>query len=366
MITPKENKNKASSAGPVAVFAVTFVLLLSGAGLLISTYFPPRVWNFLDKKRVYHDNAAKINTVFIGTSLIFHQIDSLLFDKVMSVQGCQSYSFNFGYGAGTLLEVNSTLNEISNYSDRHNIRLIIEPQFAKLRAENINSNRFLESLTFQNLPLLSAEIDEIQSSDTENNSRWFSLLTSYWISITKKVLIRNFRIGFASKTFFNNQPIGIDRNRVKYIKAYRGFSYLDSMKSNYSAKHHKDFTESEIYQKWGDTISRLSAYKKKDNTRISVLSYLDFRSISPQVRNFSTVYLILPPQLIRRWPDRVEWRSKPKRMNFNVVSFDYGSTPELYAKHLWFDKWHMNKMGAEKMTAMLARSVCAFERSQAR
>jgi hypothetical protein len=79
---------------------------------------------FYEKQAYYEANKNNINTVFLGSSLTYRQVNSQLFDSLNSLDGINTSSYNLGYDAATLAETYTTIKYVLD-NKQENLKTIV-------------------------------------------------------------------------------------------------------------------------------------------------------------------------------------------------------------------------------------------------
>lgn len=78
---------------------VVLVIAVSGSSLILSNYLLPEFWARTEPKvklAYWKKHGSEYNTVFIGSSRIFHQVNPRLFDSLANANNISVNSFNLG------------------------------------------------------------------------------------------------------------------------------------------------------------------------------------------------------------------------------------------------------------------------------
>lgn len=329
---------------------IKIAILLSLAGVINGAVFRffqlPFSWgnsSFYNKETYWRKNQTQYNTIFVGTSRTFRQINPVLFD---SITNHETQSFNFGVIGISAAQVYYYLDKIIGNREAH--------------------------LKYVFLELTDFDIGSTENMHTINEKYWLNL-SDWWFTIN---CIVQSNYGFREKIkglFFNTIPF-IEQllkfDMLKDVWQFKiaapnslvlgenstGFVPAEEEKMNPEAlleKRNAFLKDTSI----NETRSRYSTnvFNKTVRTKLVSAHLIKLTSLISRLHKMGIeVFVLLPPrmrevQYANTIPIFENITGSPK---INLA--DGAQLPEFYEMRYSFDAGHLNKEGAEIFTRKLA------------
>jgi len=327
----------------LAVFFLLFTILLLSSDAMIS-YEGSREALFIEKLQYFKKNKENFDTVFLGSSLTYRNINPLIFD---SITGLDSY--NFGRGALVGSEKKHILISMLNDGVFDGIKyLICESGFYYNNSRQRVSG---EGIYFYTLKDYLLDLDFIFFSKTDFLSRLDDFLT-----ITAHFLKSRIKIQAPAEIEH------LSRRLRQGIKSSQGFFAIDDQFRRKVTKKRKRFLKDpEMYIKEQvDNMKMIDDARRKEQVPKSMLAiYNDLIELSHD-RGVSLLFLFFPQNLSSEKSSEMYYTPAiiSKLYSAHVIDLsDLTQMQELLLPEYYYDERHLNGKGAEIFTTYLADTI---------
>ncbi len=340
--------SRIKSAIHLGIFAAAF----AGTALLLGRFLPPPTVPAVSEKLAYYAaHADEIDTVFLGSSRIYHQIDTALFDQILREHGRESRSFNFGIDGMFSPEDSYLCEQILALKPKALRRIIVE-----------NSGFFFGG----------------------PDHKPDSIRAAYWHDWTRfKLLASQAFRGFGKKFRWSKSRMFVTENWAR-IQAFtlhcellvrratnlgRAVDIRSPLNNEYLGPHRDGY----VPARWVGTAQDLEFFEKKLEERLRPAKEQKWdapsdsmlrATLQPIVQaGLKPIVLISPTTLSRRkyLNDQFESGAGPVA----VLDFsDPEKWPELFKREYRLDRSHLTPPGSEIYTRELAKRFIELEKGK--
>ena len=305
----------------------------------------PTFWgnDIFDSKFTYLDDSEnEFDTFFIGTSRINNHINPIFFDKLMGNK--ITNSFNLGCPGSVGLEKRMAIKEIIN-SSKHNTKLIFveQPHFPVPRGRNANTTRGLYFYNFSNW-ICSMKFEMKERSTFMNKFYAFSNSISYLLKNITHYSLLSDEISRLQK--------GASKNRVENQAKKLGFhALLEGTDNKGEIKRRQELMrDTSILNKRYHGANRVfNTDPKKLHENTFLTQELNNLIKYGEERGVKIVYLLLPKSAeINYEVAYPTFLNLPEKNRINLA--DPEKYADFYDLEYSFDRAHLNKKGANKLT----------------
>jgi len=349
--------------GVASLFATA---ALTGAGLP----YPEQIWHRKLEHLARHGDS--IDTVFVGSSLVYRHIDPAVFDAVMERGGTPTSSFNLGLPGMTPLELDFVIERLARFApDRLRTVWISPPRLALDTLPDANVPR---TVNLHDPKRLARVLELVRASDL-TLGRKLRVAGAHAVVTLRNVL----RVGTGHELLRRelagtdeDRRRGADEREAEFRAALgpggNGFAPLADAQGDpllarrarmWSRGGRRDFARG-LRERRRDGPPQVALPGGLDTLLTGVTRRVTSAGWEPV---FFTHPLVLPDlpaaQYVQLWAPRGE-ASPPLVLDFT----DPLLAPELFDAELHFDLQHLNARGAALFTERLAQSFLA-RRAQA-
>lgn len=333
----------------LTLFVAVFAMVAAGLSLYMRATSPmPDMVVLSPKLEIYRADAAKYDTVFIGTSRTLYHIVPETIATSAEAQGCQAPAvFNFGVHGLTGAEQDWLIAEVLKAGDGHLRRVILEDPLPEARAPGDVSNT--RSRFFHGPALYKANLDSILSFPESTAKRLFRTgIFAYGVGYDLS------GVGRASERAFPDTAADGESDVPKF-RLEHGFEALDEIMDDSIEARRQDFldqpekfTEALEKYSWGDSPN-LDARAKY---MIGKLRALEERGLAV------TLYVSPDPLELDRTP-QVGKKVEELAPDLHVVNYNRPDAfPDFFARSLWQDFSHVTREGATLLSAQIGTDFC--------
>lgn len=332
---------------PTVLFAGTFTLCSAVLSQTLRAATPmPEMAVLSDKLAAWKTDAAKYNTVFIGTSRTFYHIDPAAVEAAAAAKGCPDVrAFNFGVFGLTGAELDWMVDEI------------LETPGANLRTV-----------------ILEDPLPQPRTMDdaTNERARWFhgpaywrgalANIESYPESMPKRV----FRTGiFAYGAAFDLSGAGLGaalafpaaNAEAKEPRELlrRGFEPLGSVLTDNIVERRAEF----VNDPEGFTAA-LSRYGAPSNEAVDArAAYIAGRLKAIEARGVSAAFYVSPDLAELDRTPRVGDAVRALDPSLDVMNYNRPDQyPDIFERDVWHDFSHLLPEGAGRLSAHIGSDLC--------
>ncbi len=303
------------------------------------------------KARHLAEHGSDYDTLFVGSSQVYRQIDVALFDRELAREGIRTRSYNLGLPGMRFFETLARLAELLEAESSPWRTLVIELQDADpdLRPENERSRRDLGWHT----PAVT----------------WIACRT-VWDSprslLEKLALVRRHLLEGALHVTSQGEGLPaalalLDRVRAPEDGTPGGFLPLELDPSPGTVERRREFLEeltrnrAWLDERWRDLCASDALPTEADLPSPAAQEALRNLVTNARARGVEPVFVLLPPSDRRR---REMLAARERGILPNLIDLE---SPESYPEFhrqlsLRYDEHHLNQAGAARLTSLLARS----------
>lgn len=322
----------------LGLFLVGYLVMINCAKYI----FPPSFsWGneYFSQKREDYAKAGNINTLFIGSSRIYRQVNPAIFDSIVNASHPAQpvHSFNFGSPATFAPETYLYCEELINRTNGLQ-NVFLELNSIPELTDNIFSIRGSAWLDSRQALFVGGEL--LHSNDRPNRLSELRYLTAAYLQ--NMLTVRN---------------LGYVRKKVGFASGPHGDGYysLDSQfVQHYSAESFKEHTafvkDSTVVRNRAEKISHdLAAYTEEAQPDPHLQRLLALYELCKS-KNIRLFFIVTPRMLDNRVLDMARRLPASSVLDYS----DPARYPEFYAVANSFDHGHLNNKGATLFTAKLA------------
>lgn len=339
--------NSLSRYLPAVLFAGTFTLCAAALSLALRTATPmPQMAVLSDKLAAWKADAAKYDTVFIGTSRTFYHIDPSAVEAAATANGCPDMrAFNFGVFGLTGAELDWLTGEILDAPGARLRTVVIEDPLPQPRT-----------------------MDEA----TNERARWFhgpdywdgalANIESYPESLPKRI----FRTGiFAYGAAFDLSGAGLgaalafppaDKPAEGGLDlSMRGYEPLGSVLTDNIVARRREFIDNP--QGFADALARYGA--ASDEAVEARAAYIAGRLQAIEAKGVQAAFYVSPDLAELDRTPRVGEAVRALDPSLTVLNYN---RPDQYAdifeRDVWHDFSHLLPEGAARLSAHIGADLC--------
>lgn len=332
--------------------AVIGVVAFVATALCLHALLPfPEITGVSSKLRFYDAHKDQFDTVFIGTSRVYHQISPEIFDRTMAASGMPARSFNLGV---------SGMHPPESF-------LVLE--------------RFL-ALRPTKLKWVLIEFEEVQASWSVERRGTHRLL--YWhnwhltsMAIRKTINPTGTEALHKTALRFLHSLDTVGLHLHLFAQNLGNVGAAADVTDAVAIARHPNFVAYELgkrhdgYRPAGDPITadKVQEYRTslaqamKETTPQAIDPYAEeeYRKAARRIRAFGAIPVFVIPPTLPQIPLRFRESPEPPGaiMRFN----DVGAYPAFYEPAVRFDKGHLSRAGAELYSEKLAQRFAAEVRA---
>jgi hypothetical protein len=348
--------------GVASLFATS---ILTSRGLP----YPDQVWH-RKLEHLARGTAGEVDTVFVGSSLVYRHVDPVVFDGVVERGDEQSKSFNLGLPGMTPLELDFVIERLVRDAPDGLRRVWISPP--RLSIDTLPDANVPRTVNLHDVPRIVRVLELIRASDLPPR-RKLRVAAAHTVVTLRNVLrvgtgyegLRRVLTGTAAE-----RQVAADEREAEFQKALgpNGDGYspleeaggdpaLERRARNWARGGRRDFARG------------LREYRQNGRTEVPMPGGLDelLTILTERVRDagwepvFFTHPLVLPDlpqaQYVQSWAPTGE---APAPIVFDFTDPDGSDgAPELFDPELHFDLQHLNARGARLFTESLAQRYLA-------
>ena len=333
-----------AASGSVATTAVGLGSFLATC-LCIHAVLPlPEITGVSSKLRFYNAHRDEFDTVFIGTSRVYHQISPEIFDRTMAENGIPTRSFNLGV---------SGMHPPESF-------FVLE--------------RFL-ALKPSRLKWVFIEFEEVQAGWLVERRGTHRLLYWHnwhltWMTIRKTIDPTGSDpfSKIAARLFQSLEAVGLHLRL--YAQHLANVGAASDVREALSVARHPDFIAGELgqrhdgYRPAGDpmtpekvrdyTASLERAMTETMPQPIDPYAEEEYRKAARTIRGLGATPVFIIPPTLPQVP--LQFRERPKPPGTVTAFNDAKAYPALYEPAIRFDKGHLSRAGAELFSKTLAET----------
>ncbi len=336
------------------LFLFAFVFAMVSASL--SLYFRatssiPDMAVLSPKLEIYRMDAARYDTVFIGTSRTLHHIVPESIADAAEKAGCEAPSiFNFGVPDLTGAEQDWLIGEVIKSGQGHLTRLVLEPPGPEASTPaNINSTR---ARFFHGPDFYQAHLDSIRSLPESLSKR---LLRG---SVLAYAIGRDLSgLGQAAERAFSVETTPVP-NTIQKFRREHGFEAFDEATSESIGAHHQSFINQP--EKFSEALER---YRQPDRPNLNARAeYMIAKLRTLQSQGLSVVLYISPDPLTLDSTAQLGKTVAGLAPDIPVFNYNRPDTyPALFERNNWHELSHASRTGANRVSAQIGSDLCNNE-----
>lgn len=321
----------------ITLIVLSIVLISLAINVAIYAFIDPssrtESVNYLEKIKFLKENKNSFDTVFFGSSMVYNQIDPMLYDSLTGHK-----SFNFGLPACFPPTCTKKFNRFFEAIKDSNIKTVFfEMQNLTPIGGNYNSEE-----AYYNFPA----VYDFESIFFHSGEFKFETLQRYVQALLNKYT-RGLRLFFYQKKLFDDS----------HLKDDCGFFSLDDETRNYAKVRRKSFLKDPVIK----NIEWNGKYAYKANRKISWYQNYLSRVLAKCKSDGINVILIISPSshvnmIYQQHPIFFE-KNKLPILDFTSKK----QNPALYQVDKFFDNTHLNKSGTELYTRMIVEKVSSLD-----
>jgi len=333
----------------LSLFAVVFALVASGLSLYMRATSPmPDMVVLSPKLEIYRADAAKYDTVFIGTSrTLYHIVPDTIADAAEAV-GCDVPSvFNFGVHGLTGAEQDWLMAEVLKAGKDHLTRIILEDPLPEARTPgDVSSTR---SRFFHGPALYKANLDSILSFPESTAKRLFrSGIFAYGVGYDLS------GVGRAADRAFPVDEADV-QNDVPKFRLEHGFEALDEVTSDSIEARHQEFLAQP--EKFAEALEK---YSWGDSPNLEARARYMINKLRALQNDGLEVALYVSPDPLEL--DRTpQVGKKVAELATDIPVLNYNrpdAYPALFERDIWQDFSHVSRTGANILSAQIGTDFC--------
>ncbi len=333
----------------LGLFSLVFAMVAAGTSLYLRAMSPmPHMIVLSPKLEIYRADAARYDTVFIGTSRTLYHIIPETIAQSAEANGCQAPAvFNFGIHGLTGAEQDWLIAEVLKSGKGHLSRIILEDPLPEARAPgDVSTTR---SRFFHGPDLYQANLDSILSFPESPAKRLFRTgIFAYGVGYDLS------GVGRAADRAFPEDAEDTAGDIPKFRREH-GFEALDEIDDDSIEARHQDFVDQpekfdEALEKysWGDSPN----LEARANYMIGKLRTVQEHGIDV------ALYVSPDPLELDRTP---QVGKKVAELAPDLTVFNYNrpdAYPALFERDLWQDFSHVTREGADQLSAHVGTDLC--------
>jgi len=333
----------------LTLFTIVFAMVAAGLSLYMRSTSPmPEMVVLSPKLEIYRAEAARYDTVFIGTSRTLYHIVPETIATSAETAGCKAPSvFNFGVHGLTGAEQDWLIEEVLKAGADHLTRIVLEDPLPEARTPaDVSSTR---ARFFHGPALYKANLDSILSFPESSAKRLFRAgILAYGIGYDLS------GVGRAADHAFPEISAEGESDVAKFRREH-GFEALDEVTSESIEARHQEFLAqpekfSEALEKysWGDSPN-LDA---RANYMIGKLRALE-------ARGFDVALYVSPDPLELDRTPQVGKRVEALASDIQVLNYNRPDAyPGFFVRDIWQDFSHVSREGATLLSAQIGTDLC--------
>ena len=302
------------------------------------------------------DNSFVPDSIFVGSSKTFRNVNPIVFDSVLSEHGCELCSYNFGQAGSRATEIPYILNRIFQKDVDQNIKFVFV-QLERLGWEyqdiNLNAKKIVRSHKLGTLSIISKHYWRDESLPLPAK-----IALVYRRAATFLRHQTNFGFGsdFVNRWLAHSWQIANFKKRASNMEA--GHLAFENESPKGYAKRHRDF-KSMIEQKATDrylpTIRQNGKVYCHPKSEIAVQL---IRKIIDQIEAHGATPVFVEPPPIQNGSVLFAYEQGIIK---NLIQLnDFSKHPEMFEHEFYFDKMHLNESGSTQFSTELATQFSEF------
>jgi hypothetical protein len=336
------------SLGYLLIFLVFFCTTFLGLRLFLP---PPDDEGIARKVEFIKKHRHEIDTLFIGSSRVYHGLNPKVFDAITAEAGLPTHSYNFGVDAMLPPETFYVADQILAaqlprlrwvFIELEDVQVSMQPEQSETR--RVRAWHDWKRTWIVTRKLLDADVNERWKQKRKRLAQnWRPLATHY------RLFLQNLANAGRSFDLTHFYPVEQDATPLQYEP--QGDGYAPTMVRMDAERQSK-------YRAWVAGDPAVARPREVDRYADRAFRYYvgRFRSIGATPVFFVTPgsAAILPSKFIEPQPAPV--------LAFN----DAKEFPSLYLENVRIDEGHLNAAGADEFTTLLARRFLSWKRNRKR
>lgn len=332
---------------PAVLFAGTFTLCAAVLSQALRATTPmPEMAVLSDKLDAWKADAAKYNTVFIGTSRTFYHIDPAAVEVAAAANGCRDVrAFNFGVFGLTGAELDWVVDEILE-TPGANLRMVIleDPLPQPRRMDEATNER---ARWFHGPAYWSGALANIGSYPESMPKRVFRTgIFAYGAAFDLSGAGLGAALAFPPANGPASEPLDLAR---------RGFEPLGSVLTDNIVARREEFLNDP--DGFGRALARYGA--ASDEAVEARAAYMAGRLKAIEARGVDAAFYVSPDLVELDRTPRVGEAVRALAPSLGVLNYN---RPDQYAdifeRDVWHDFSHLLPKGAERLSAHIGADIC--------
>lgn len=333
----------------VFLFTAVFAMVASGLSLYMRATSPmPDMVVLSPKLEIYRTDAAKYDTVFIGTSrTLYHIVPETIADAAEAA-GCDVPSvFNFGVHGLTGAEQDWLIAEVLEAGEGHLTRVILEDPLPEARTPaDVSSTR---SRFFHGPAFYKANLDSILSFPESMPKRVFrSGIFAYGVGYDLSGVGRA-----ADRAFPIEQTV--TQNDMRKFRLEHGFEALNEVTSDSIEARHQEFLDQP--EKFAEALEK---YSWGDSPNLDARArYMIGKLRALEAEGLEALLYVSPDPLELDRTPQVGKRVAEIAPDIPVLNYNQPDAyPALFERDIWQDFSHVSRVGANILSTQLGTDLC--------
>ncbi|MEO9968561.1 MAG: hypothetical protein ABJG15_01820 [Hyphomonadaceae bacterium] len=333
----------------LTLFALVFAMVAAGLSLYMRVTSPmPDMVVLSPKLEIYRADAAKYDTVFIGTSRTLYHIIPETIATTAEAAGCQAPSvFNFGVHGLTGAEQDWLIAEVLKAGKGHLSRIILEDPLPEARSTaDVSSTR---ARFFHGPALYKANLDSILSFPESTAKRLFRTgIFAYGIGYDLS------GVGRAAERAFPEAAIEGESDIPKFRREH-GFEALDEIANADIEARREDFLRQP--QQFADALDK---YSWGDSPNLNArANYMIDKLTALRDQGLDVALYVSPDPLELDRTPQVGKKVAELAPDLHVLNYNRPDAyPEFFSRDLWHDFSHVTRQGATLLSAQIGADFC--------
>ena len=331
------------------LFAFVFAMVAAGLSLYMRAISPmPHMIVLSPKLEIYRADAARYDTVFIGTSRTLYHIVPETIAATAEATGCQAPAvFNFGVHGLTGAEQDWLIAEVLKSGKGHLSRIILEDPLPEARAPGDASTT--RSRFFHGPDLYKANLDSILSFPESTAKRLFrTAIFAYGVGYDLSGVGRAAGRAFPESTEDT-------ANDVAKFRGEHGFEALDEIDDDSIEARHQAFVDDP--EKFDQALEK---YSWGDSPNLEArANYMIGKLRAVQEHGIEVALYVSPDPLELDRTPQVGKKVAELAPDLHVLNYNRPDAhPEFFNRDLWQDFSHVTREGATLLSAQIGADFC--------
>lgn len=331
------------------LFGLVFAMVAAGLSLYMRATSPmPDMVVLSPKLEIYRADAARYDTVFIGTSRTLYHIVPETIAASAEATGCQAPAvFNFGVHGLTGAEQDWLIAEVLKVGKGHVSRIILEDPLPEARTpDDVSSTR---SRFFHGPDLYKANLDSIMSFPESPAKRLFRTgIFAYGVAYDLS------GVGRAAERAFPEDAEDAESDVPKFRREH-GFEALDEVTSDSIEARHQEFLDQP--EKFAEALEK---YSWGDSPNLEArANYMIGKLRAVQEQGIDVALYVSPDPLELDRTPQVGKKVAELAPDLTVLNYNRPDAyPDLFERGIWQDFSHVSREGANRLSRSVGTDLC--------